>query len=81
MSTTTDYIHEGRNPTVPPLIEARGPESPLYASEQIGLGGDRRPGDDERPLAAQAIDFGGKLRHRTFPENDALLREKREGAL
>jgi len=31
MSTTTDYIHEGRNQAVPPLTEARGPESPIYA--------------------------------------------------
>jgi hypothetical protein len=31
MSATTDHVHAGRDPTVPPLTEARGPESPMYA--------------------------------------------------
>jgi hypothetical protein len=31
MRSTTDHVREGRNPTVPPLTEARGPESPLDA--------------------------------------------------
>jgi hypothetical protein len=30
MSATTDHVHEGRDPTVPPLTETRGPESPIY---------------------------------------------------
>jgi hypothetical protein len=36
MSTTTDYIHEGRNQAVPPLPEARGPERPIYAPPRKG---------------------------------------------
>jgi hypothetical protein len=31
MRATTDHDHEGRNQTVPPLTEARGPERPMYA--------------------------------------------------
>jgi hypothetical protein len=35
MSTTTDYIHEGRDQTVPPLPEARGPERPMDAPPEV----------------------------------------------
>jgi hypothetical protein len=62
------------------LNEAR-PENLLHPPQQVSLGGNRRTGNDERPLAAQAIDFGGKLCDSTFPKNDPLLWEKREGAL
>jgi hypothetical protein len=35
MSATTDHVPEGRNPTVPPLPEARGPESPMDAPPEM----------------------------------------------
>ena len=31
MRATTDHVHEGRNQTVPPLTEARGPEGMMDA--------------------------------------------------
>ncbi len=31
MSSTTDYVPEGRDQTVPPLTEARGPEGMMDA--------------------------------------------------
>jgi hypothetical protein len=31
MSATTDHVPEGRDQTVPPLPEARGPERPMDA--------------------------------------------------
>jgi hypothetical protein len=35
MSATTDHVHEGRNPTVPPQTEARGPERPMDAPPEM----------------------------------------------
>jgi hypothetical protein len=35
MSAITDHVHEGRDQTVPPLIEARGPESPRYTPPEM----------------------------------------------
>jgi len=35
MSATTDHVHEGRDPTVPPLTRARGPERPLDAPPEM----------------------------------------------
>lgn len=35
MSASTDHVHEGRNQTVRPLTEARGPESPMDAPPEL----------------------------------------------
>jgi hypothetical protein len=35
MSATTDHVHEGCDQIVPPLTEARGPESPMYAPPEM----------------------------------------------
>jgi hypothetical protein len=35
MSATTDHVHEGRDPTVPPLNGARGPEGMMDAPPEM----------------------------------------------
>jgi hypothetical protein len=35
MSSTTDHVHEGRDPTVPPLPETRGPEGTMDAPPEM----------------------------------------------
>jgi len=57
------------------------PQDGLDPRQEIGLGGNRRPGDHQRPLAAQAVDFGCELRQAAFTEDDAFLWKEREGAL